>query len=446
MSLFGTDGVRGPAGTGLLAPVPATRLAFAFGRAAGGDIAVARDTRQSGPMLHGAVVAGLTTAGCTVHDLGVLPTPALAWYLAQQGTLAGGLMITASHNAWPDNGLKFFAADGTKISDAAQAACEASYAAIVAGEAQVEGLPAAVVDVHFDARRGYLESLAGGRELQGRSVVVDHASGAGWQVLGAALKASGALTLPLAPAPDGTNINEGTGAVHPEAAAERVVAAGAWAGVVLDGDADRIAIVDERGTVHDGDAIVGFLATTWKEAGTLAGDVVVGTITSNGGLEIYLRERGLRLERTPVGDRHVAQAMERLGANLGGESSGHVLTPDRCPSGDGTRVALMVLREAARQDRPLSELLGAVPRFPSSKRKVAAAHKPPLDGLADLQAAIAEADVALEPSGGRTLLRYSGTEPVLRVQVEGPDGDLVEAWADRLAAAAAAAIAADAPG
>lgn len=446
MSIFGTDGIRGPAGQGLLAPVEVTRLAFAFGRAVSGPVAVARDTRRSGAMIHGAVVAGLCTAGATVHDLGVLPTPALAWFLAQREELAGGLMITASHNAWPDNGLKFFAADGTKISDSAQAACEAAYDELSQGRVEAAGAPAARIDAHFEARQGYLESLGRSGALSGLTVVVDHASGAAHQVLGVALKASGAATLPLAPRPDGVNINDGVGAVHPEAAAARVVASGAWGGVVVDGDGDRIAIVDEAGRVHDGDAVLGFLAARWQQEGLLAGDVVVGTVTSNGGLELFLNDLGLRLERTPVGDRHVAAAMTRLGANLGGESSGHVLTPDLCPSGDATRVALEVLRRAAALDAPLSELLGAVPRFPSAQRKVAAGHRPPLESLPALVGAQEQAHLALTPSGGRTLLRYSGTEPVLRIQVEAPHADLVEAWADRLAAAAAEAITASTPG
>ena len=445
MSIFGTDGVRGPAGVGLLAPVEVTRLAFAFGRAVGGPVAVARDTRRSGAMLHGAVIAGLCAAGSTVHDLGVLPTPALAWFLSQQAGLCGGLMITASHNPWPDNGLKFFAADGTKISDAEQDACEVSYSELAAGRAKVAGVPAGLVDAHFDARRGYLESFGRSLALSGFTVVIDHASGAAHQILGPALKASGAATLPLAPTPDGTNINDGLGAVHPEAEAARVAASGAWGGVVVDGDGDRILVVDERGGLHDGDAVLGFLAARWQAEGRLVGDVVVGTVTSNGGLELFLRGLGLRLERTPVGDRHVAAAMNRLGANLGGESSGHVLTPDLCPSGDATRVALEVLRRAAALDAPLSELLGAVPRFPTQQRKVAAGHRPPLDSLESLAGVQRQAGEVLAPLGGRTLLRYSGTEPVLRIQVEGPDADLVEAWADRLAAAAAQAIAENAP-
>jgi phosphoglucosamine mutase len=443
MTLFGTDGVRGPAGRGPLSPIAVTRLAYAFAQTVDGPVAVARDTRRSGPMILGAVVSGLTAAGADVHDLGVLPTPALAWYLSCHEGLGGGLMITASHNAWPDNGVKFFAADGTKITDATQDACEAAYAALVAG-APLEGEPAGVQDVHFDARRGYLESFGRSMALEGKTLVLDHASGAAHQILGPALKASGAMTLPFAPVPDGCNINEGTGAVHPDAAAERVVSTSAWGGVVLDGDGDRIAIVDEQGTVHDGDAIVGFLAAQWQAEGRLIGDTVVGTVTTNGGLEAFLQERKLKLERTPVGDRHVSAAMVRLNANLGGESSGHVLTPELCPSGDATRVALEVLRRAATLDRPLSELLGAVPRYPSANRKVAAGHKPPLEGLSTLQSVVAAAEAELAAVGGRSLLRYSGTEPVLRIQVEASESDLVEAWADRLAAAAVEAIATDA--
>jgi phosphoglucosamine mutase len=283
--------------------------------------------------------------------------------------------------------------------------------------------------------------LAGARcRLDGRRVVVDHASGAAWKVLPRVLTELGATVFSVAPDPNGKNINEGTGAVHPEAAARMVVEEDAWAGVVVDGDGDRIYLVDEGGVIHDGDAIVGTLAGALVQEGKLRGGAVVGTVTTGAGLEAFLAARGIELIRTAVGDRHVAMAMDAKGCNLGGESSGHVLTPDLCPSGDGSRVALELLGRAITGETSLSDLLRAIPRFPIARRKVDAGQRPPLEGLRGLQEVLREADEVLGSAGGRQLLRYSGTEPVLRVQVEGKDADLVEAWADRIATAANKAI------
>ena len=435
MGIFGTDGVRGRAGEGPLSAASVLRLAAAFGEALGaGPVAIARDTRESGPMLQAAATAGLCSAGVDVLDLGVLPTPALSLFAARSEAV-GGIMVTASHNPWPDNGIKLFAGDGTKAPDAVQA----RVADLWADGFVAEGRVGAVLDRTEAARQLWLESL-GGADLGGRTVVLDDAAGAAAGLLAAAVTARGGRVVCIAPEPDGRNINEGVGALHPEGLRAAVLSERAWAGVALDGDADRLLIVDEQGAEHDGDAVLGFLADRLLATGA-ALDVVVGTVTSNGGLEQYLKERGVRLHRTPVGDRHVAAAMVELGAPLGGESSGHVLTPALCPSGDGTRVALEVLSAAAQLGEPLSALLGAVPRFPAAHRKVRVAAKPALGSLARLQALLGEADATLAAAGARQLLRYSGTEPVLRVLVEGPERDLVEAWADRLADTAARAIA-----
>ncbi|MCO4768788.1 MAG: phosphoglucosamine mutase [Deltaproteobacteria bacterium] len=438
MSLFGTDGVRGKAGVGPLSPEGALALATAFGvtvRSMLGDgaVAIARDTRESGPMLASVVAAGLTSAGCDVIDLGVVPTPALSWWMARTDGLLGGVMITASHNPWFDNGLKLFAADGSKTPDAVQRAAEARL-----GEVRETD--------RFGAVKGakvlpdYLESLAGafagGGRLDGRLVVADSAAGAAFEALPLSLSAAGAEVRRSSPPPTGRNINDGCGAVHPEELAAAVVKHGAWAGVSVDGDGDRVTLVDERGVVHDGDPILGFLADGLLRAGQLAGDVVVGTVTTNSGLERYLADRGVSLLRSAVGDRNVAALMETSGAVIGGESSGHVLTPHLCPTGDGIRVALEVLRQARLADEPLSALLGAIPRDPSSKRSVRVGARPALDSLPPLVALLEEADAALHAGGARRLLRYSGTEPVLRIQVEGPARGLVDTWADRIEACA----------
>ena len=434
MSIFGTDGVRGRAGVGPLSSAGAMAIGAAFASALQdlgyqGAVAIARDTRESGPMLAAAVSAGLASAGRDVVDFGVLPTPALSWWLSEHPGLGGGVMITASHNPWHDNGLKLFAAGGGKVPGPLQALTEqkvgAEHVATRFGRVDSQS----VLD-------SYLVSLSttfdGGGCLTGRLVVADGAAGAAHEALPMALRAAGAEVVVTSPVPDGRNINLSCGAVHPEALAEAVKTHGAWAGVSVDGDGDRITIVDELGHVHDGDPIVGFLATGLQSAGLLPGALVVGTVTTNSGLERYLDERNVRLVRSKVGDRNVAAMMLEHNAPLGGESSGHVLTPHLCPTGDGVRVALEVLRQASVRGRPLSDLLGAIPRDPSAKRAVRVGARPALDSLPALSALLAEADVALGQGGARRLLRYSGTEPVLRIQVEGPDRELVDTWANRI--------------
>ena len=446
MGIFGTDGVRGRAGEGLLGEGETRNLAYCFGLALlegeskGAAVALARDTRLSGPMLRDACARGLRGAGVAVVDLGVLPTPGLSWWLSESDEIAGGIMITASHNPWQDNGLKLFVADGSKAPDTLQDRCEQLYQEQAFAFFQEAREDALLLNRHQEVVGLYLDSLApvvaGDAPLDGRVVVADTAAGAACQILPEALARVGAEVINCAPAPDGRNINAGWGAVEPAAMARRVVHEGAWAGVAVDGDGDRVVLADELGTVHDGDALVGFLAVAMQELGTLRGGKVVGTVTSNGGLEAFLSSIGVLLLRTAVGDRNITVAMREHDLNLGGESSGHVLTPDLCPTGDGTRVALYVLALAATREEPLSRLLGQVPSFPVAHRKVAIDHRPPLDSLPELQAAVMQCESLLTPCGGRLLLRYSGTESILRVLVEGPDATLVKECADELAEAA----------
>lgn len=446
-SIFGTDGVRGKAGTGVLTSLESLRLGAALVECLGGTsgrIALARDTRESGDLLLSSVAAGIQGAGGTALNFGVLPTPGLALLVESLPECVAGVMVTASHNPWWDNGLKFFGGDGHKLSEQDQARLEDTYRVArdtdeVPGAGRASG---SLEDKSAWAEEAYLAALIGGARcrLDGRTIVVDHASGAAWNVLPRVLSELGANVVGVAPDPDGRNINQGTGAVHPEKAARKVVEVGAWAGVVVDGDGDRIYLVDEGGVIHDGDAIVGVLAGALSREQGLRGGAVIGTVTTGAGLEAFLAARGIDLIRTAVGDRHVAVAMDENGCNLGGESSGHVLTPDLCPSGDGSRVAIELLGRAITSESSLSELLRAVPRFPIARRRVDAGLRPPLEGLSGLQDVLREADEVLAAADGRQLLRYSGTEPVLRVQVEGKDADLVEAWADRIAAAANEAI------
>ncbi len=446
MGMFGTDGVRGRAGIGPLSAAGALRLAAAFTDALGEGphtVAVARDTRASGPLIASAVAAGVASRGGNVLDLGVLPTPGLSWFVAHRPDITAGLMITASHNPWHDNGVKLFGADGGKVDDAVQADCAARYEAAAGDDA---GDPGSIGTAAEEARAAYLADLvasAPADALAGRAIVADSASGAGEGLLEQLLEALGARVVSFAPPSDGRNINRGVGAVHPEALAARVTAEGAWAGVALDGDGDRIMLVDEAGAVHDGDAILGLLAEQEHRSrpGGLPAGIVVGSVMSNGGLAVWLTQLGLGLIRAPVGDRHIAAAMKERGAVLGGETSGHVLTPEECPTGDGLRVAVRILAGAAATGSSLSSLLGRIPRFPVANRKVAAGDKPPLETLASFQSTLAEADEALGAVGGRRLVRYSGTEPVLRILVEGPRRELVDSWADRLAASAQEALA-----
>ena len=448
-SIFGTDGVRGPVGEGILTALECLRLGAAFADQCPGEqprLALARDTRESGDLLCSSVAAGIAAAGGTAIDFGVLPTPGLALLVESLPDCVAGLMITASHNPWTDNGLKFFGGDGHKLGDGSQEQLESAYrsARDLGGVPGAGRPPGEVEDRGPWAHSSYVAALVGGARCRfdGLKLVVDHASGAAAVALPQVLLALGATVVEVAPSPDGRNINEGSGAVHPQAAAAAVVAHGAWGGVVVDGDGDRIFLIDAGGTIHDGDAILGALAAAMVHEGSLRGGGVVGTVTTGAGLESFLGDRGLVLHRTMVGDRHVAAAMDRYGCNLGGESSGHVLTPDYCPSGDGSRVAVDVLGRAVEAGVSLADLLGAVPRFPVAHRRVDAGGRPPLEELPELQEVLKEADEALGQEGGRQLVRYSGTEPVLRVQVEGKQADRVEAWADRIAAAAAQDIAA----
>lgn len=444
MTLFGTDGVRGRAGEGVLRPLPLQRfglaVAAAFQERGCTAVAVARDTRESSPWIAANLTSALLATGLDVEALAVAPTPVLAHHVARSAHLGGGIMVTASHNAWEDNGIKLFGGDGGKVDDATQARCEALFGA-EPGDHHPAHRGGRWSSVERSAREAWVASFAGeGDALRGLQVVADGASGAGHEYLVEILRHLGAEVIVSDPTPNGRNINDGCGAVAPEALARRVVAEQAHAGVALDGDGDRIMLVDELGGIQDGDAILGALAADGQARGWLRGGAVVGTVATNGGLEGFLRTLGLRLERTAVGDRNVAERMAALGANLGGESSGHVLRPDLCPSGDGARIAIEVLRLAAREGRPLSALLGVVPRFAVEHRKVRVQRRPAVESVPELARCIAEVETELAVLGGRTLVRYSGTEPILRIQVEGADRARLGLWADRIAAAARVSV------
>jgi phosphoglucosamine mutase len=392
-------------------------------------------------MLGAAVTAGLLSGGADARPAGVLPTPALAELVRQLGAQAG-VVLSASHNPAEDNGIKLFGGDGFKLDDAAEAGLEAALA---------EGaLPAAawVAPAELgrfrpleDAGDRYLAHLRGAAQdlrLDGLRLVLDCAHGAAYQVGPILLHELGAQVEPVGCAPDGLNINQGTGALYPLSAGEAVRQSGAALGLALDGDADRLVLVDETGAPVDGDELLAILARGLLRRGLLRGGVAL-TVMSNLGLEVWLREQGLEVVRTAVGDRYVVEALRQRGWTFGGEPAGHVVFLNESTTGDGLLAALYLLREVRESGQPVSQLRRGIRLYPQVLHNVNVAHTPPLETLTDLAQQVAAAETALGERG-RVLLRYSGTEPKLRIMVEGEDAAVVEAWCQRLADAALAAL------
>ena len=426
---FGTDGIRGVAGRPPLTVGLALRLGRALAAALPGSVVIGRDTRQSGPALRDALSAGLLAGGADVVDLGVLPTPAVAGEVLRRGA-ACGLVVTASHNPYADNGIKVFGPDGTKVDDALELQLERDLDAV---DLDALGDPGRWHEDAAGARDAYLASLRPAEAwARGLRVVGDAANGAASAVAGPALAAAGAQVEVLGDAPDGVNINRGCGALHPENLSARVRAGAADLGIALDGDADRCIVVLEDGDVLDGDVLIALLAL---HRGL---DQVVGTVMSNEGGVRHLAERGVALHRAAVGDRNVMLMMQQRGARLGGESSGHVIQLDRGPAGDGLATALAALELRHGQGRALAEAASGIRCYPSVLEAVRVADKVPLERLPGLAAATAAAEQRLD-GRGRVLIRYSGTEPVLRVFVEGADLDQVKVECSALVGAARAA-------
>jgi len=420
---FGTDGIRGPAGSFPIDSLTAHTLGLVLGREATG-VLIARDSRSSGPMLVDALAAGVRAAGSEPIPVGVLPTPALS-VLLEQGWGERGVMVTASHNPPADNGLKVLGVDGHKLGDDAQQRLQDALNHVLASvEDGVPPVREALVPEprHSEARRLYLEVLAGalpdGRWLEGCRVVLDGSYGAGSHTGPAMLEALGAQVIPFACQVDGERINVGCGAVHPDALARLVVEHGAQLGIGLDGDADRGVMVAASGRVLDGDALLYLLASE---------PAVVGTVMSGGGLEEALCSRGIGLIRTPVGDRFVDAAVHQHGLSVGAETSGHVCLVDGLPTADGMLSCLRVLAGGVELDARLADYHP----WPRVQQNVAVTHRPAIDSLPELVAAVQRAEDQLGELG-RTLLRYSGTEPVLRVLVEGRDETLVQRVAAQL--------------
>ena len=438
--LFGTDGVRGTANAGNMTAAAALRLGAAAGRyfnrggANGHRVVIGKDTRRSGYMLENALTAGLTSTGMNVLLLGPVPTPAVG-FLTQSMRADLGVMISASHNPADDNGIKFFGPDGFKLSDAAEAEIAALFDGDVAPCAPGEIGHAKRID---DGRLRYVEyvktTFPRQRRLSGLKIVVDCAHGAAYRAAPEVLWELGAEVVPLGVAPDGANINDGVGSTAPAAAAAAVVAQGADLGLCLDGDADRLVLIDERGRVADGDQVMALLASRWAEAGRLRDGTLVATVMSNLGLEKYLAGRQIALRRTRVGDRYVVEEMRRGGWNLGGEQSGHIVMTDYATTGDGLMAGMQFLAEMVRSGKPASELMRNFDPVPQLLKNVRFAEgSTPLQSRT-VQETIAAAEVRMGESG-RILIRKSGTEPLIRVMAECEDEAMLVEVVDEIVAA-----------
>lgn len=432
---FGTDGIRGLTNT---KPMTA-EMAMRIGMAAGahfrrGDhrhrVVIGKDTRLSGYMLENAMVAGFTSVGMDVVLVGPLPTPAVAM-LTHSMRADMGVMISASHNPYQDNGIKLFGPDGYKLSDADELAIEELIDSEIELSAPGDiGRANRIEDargryIHF-AKSTFPENL----RLDGMKLVVDCANGAAYNVAPSALWELGAEVIAIGVTPNGKNINDRVGSTAPQTLSETVVASGAQVGIALDGDADRLIVVDEAGKVIDGDQLMATIAASWARAGRLKGGGLVATVMSNLGLERHLAAQGLGLVRTAVGDRHVLEKMRSAGYNVGGEQSGHIILSDYATTGDGLVAALQVLAEIQRAGAPASEVLHRFDPLPQLLKNVRFAGGKPLDDprVKDVVAGV-EAELA---GRGRLVLRASGTEPVIRVMAEGDDAAHVEQVVDRI--------------
>jgi len=440
--LFGTDGIRGTANVHPMTP----EVALALGRAIAHvfrehddghrkQILIGKDTRLSGYMFEDALAAGICSMGVNVIQVGPVPTPALA-FLTRDMRCNAGVMITASHNPYQDNGIKFFAADGFKLPDTVEARIETL---IETGEVSRISVPPDEIGQASrieDARGRYVVYLkhAFPRDLtlEGMRIVIDCANGAGYRAGPTVLRELGAEVFEIGCEPNGRNINEECGSLYPERAAAKVKELRADVGIALDGDADRVIVIDEQGEIFDGDMLMWLCARDMKARGTLANDTVVATVMSNLGLELALESIGVSLHRAQVGDRYVVEAMREAGHNLGGEQSGHILFLDDSTTGDGMMSALQVLALMARSGQRLSELNEGFERLPQVLVNIGVAEKRPLEELPSLQDALADVEDELGDAG-RVLIRYSGTELKARVMVEGRDESRVHEIANHLA-------------
>ncbi len=438
--LFGTDGIRGPANR---YPITA-EMAFRIGRAAARfflrrehrphRIVLGRDTRESGEMLESALVDGICSAGMDALLAGVIPTPAVAFLTADERADCG-IVVSASHNPYQDNGIKIFSAEGTKLPDGAEEAIEALILSNHDHGTEPPSASSGKARSLGDARERYESFLRGtvpGLSLAGRKIVIDCSNGATHRVAPEVFAALGAEVTVLFASPDGRNINDNCGSQHPGFLAGRVVKEGADAGFAFDGDGDRVIAVDGTGRVLTGDALLAICARRLREEGRLANNLVVRTVMSNIGLTVAFRELGIDSIMTDVGDRYVFAAMKERGAVLGGEDSGHLIFLEHHTSGDGILTALQVLAAMDRAGQSLAELGGLMTVYPQVLLNVETRSRPDLETVPEVWTAIREAEAALNGQG-RVLVRYSGTQNLCRVMVEGPTREETETLAGRIA-------------
>jgi phosphoglucosamine mutase len=437
---FGTDGVRGTVGKDPMTADFALRLASAAAQVLvprGGTVLIGKDTRLSGYMFESALEAGFTAAGADVLLIGPLPTPGVA-YLTQAFSADLGVVISASHNLYFDNGIKFFDGAGSKLTDELEAAIEANLdKAAITVDSQSLGKAQRIDSALVRYEKFCASTLPQGMDLDGLKVVFDGANGAGYKVGPRTLANLNAEVIPIGCSPNGRNINDGCGSTRPDLLQLTVPAVAADIGVALDGDGDRVVLVDENGLLVDGDQILYVLATAWKEEGRLHGPVV-GTVMSNLGLEHALKERDIEFHRASVGDRYVLEELKKSGGVIGGETSGHMIVLDQTTTGDGLITALQVLAVMKRSGRKLSELVAGMPKYPQTMLNVRTEQRMDPEQSPRIQAAVSAARVELADRG-RIVLRASGTEPVIRVMVEGSDASQVNSVAQRLAAVVAEA-------
>ena len=450
---FGTDGVRGKANVEPLTPETALRLGqsaalILLEQQADGDwpsCVIGRDTRASGSMLESALAAGMASVGVDVRLAGVIPTPAVA-FLTKEFAASAGVVISASHNPFHDNGIKFFGPDGFKLSDAAELAIEQQLLASERIDDDVRATPGKIgrIGAIEDAQDRYVHKVVASVRsdahfLRGVKVALDGANGAAYQTAPAILSHLGAEVSAHFVEPSGVNINLDCGATEPGTIERLVKETGADVGVVLDGDADRIVLCDETGSALDGDELLAITATHLAKRGELKDNSIVATVMSNFGLNDTLASLGGEVIRAAVGDRYVVEEMRKRGLQIGGEQSGHLLFLEHSTTGDGMLAAVQVLQIMAAEDKPLSDLRKCLSKYPQAKRYLTVSSKPPLEELTAANKLIADAERKLGDSG-RILLRYSGTEPMIRLLIEGRDDGFINDAANRIADALIAQI------
>jgi phosphoglucosamine mutase len=437
--LFGTDGIRGVANEPPLTP----DLAYRVGRelvatlaaqhgSEGVRVVIGRDTRRSGPLLEAAMVAGLLSAGADCFAVGVLPTPGIA-LLTRALEAHGGIVLSASHNPFEDNGIKLFSSEGTKFPDAWEEQIEAR----LAGEdsaPRARGASIGRLTAYERAEKYYVDFL--GRcfplDLAGLTIVLDCAHGATYRVAPSVFRRLGARVITTCAQPDGININAGCGALHPAGLRRRLSAARADVGFAFDGDGDRLISVDHLGEIRDGDYALAIAGRHMAGRGRLKANTVVTTVMANLGLDEALKAAGIDVVKTQVGDRYVHEEMQRSGANLGGEQSGHLLFPDHMPTGDGILSALALLSVVRETGEPLASLATCMRKFPQVLVNVPVRSKPPIESIQGLGDRVGAFEAEMNGSG-RVLIRYSGTEALARVMIEGADAGRIQAMADELA-------------